>query len=384
MTSVTTALGGRYRVGKILGVGGMAEVRSADDERLGRSVAVKLLREDLAGVPEIRTRFEHEARAAAALSHPNIVAVFDVDIDPATNRPYLVMERLPGTTLADEIARGPLEPDRVIDMAMQVVDGLATAHAAGIVHRDVKPGNVLHAGDGTWKVADFGIAKSTESIDTLTTTGFVLCTPGYVAPERLAGDAATPASDLFSLGVVLYEALSGSRPFVADTAVGTAHRMRTEDAAPLVDHRPDVDPGLAAVVHTALERDPARRFGSADEMRAALIGLGGEPSVAPGVNPTVPVRRSTDSPTHTAPVAPRPVTRSVWAPTPGLMRAVAVGAGVAVVAALVALGAGEATPDSSVPPSTVPVTTPAPTPETPAVPSPLADALDRLDDAVQP
>jgi eukaryotic-like serine/threonine-protein kinase len=262
-------LGDRYLLGERLGSGGMAEVRAAHDERLGRPVAVKLLRPELADAADARRRFEGEARAAAALVHPNIVSVFDVDED--STRPYLVMERLPGRTLADEIARGPLAPARVVDLGIQVLSALEAAHAAGIVHRDVKSSNVLLAADGTWKVADFGIAKTTESLDVLTSPGEVPCTPGYVAPERLAGKPATAASDLYSVGVVLYEALAGRRPFVADSPLAVAHLARTEDARPLDELRSGLPPELVRVVHRALSRNPSRRYADAAAMREALM-----------------------------------------------------------------------------------------------------------------
>lgn len=262
------SLAGRYDLGETLGRGGMAEVRAGVDRRLDRPVAVKLLLPELADDPGIRARFETEARAAARLVHPNVTAVFDTGEEHGT--PYLVMERLRGVTLADRIAEGPLPPEEARRVGLQVLGALQAAHDAGIVHRDVKPGNVLHTHDGRWKVADFGIAKSIESVADLTVTSGLICTPAYVAPERLEGTAADPASDLYSVGVLLYEALTGRKPFEGDTAIALAHAIRSQHPAPLSELRPGLDDGLISVVERAMARDPSRRFGSAAEMAAAL------------------------------------------------------------------------------------------------------------------
>src|SRR5687767_2510874 len=258
-TEAGRVLGGRYRLGDRLGAGGMAEVHEGVDERLGRPVAVKLLRESLRRRPEIRRRFEHEARSAARLSHPNVVAVYDTGEEDGT--PYLVMERLPGETLADRLANGPVDAGWLRRLAGDVLGALGAAHGAGVVHRDVKPGNILIGEDGCGKVADFGIAKTAEEAtggDT-TATGTLLGTPAYLAPERIDGRPATPSSDLYSLGVVLYEALAGRKPFDGDTPVAVAHNVRHAPVPSLGD---DVDPGLAAVVARAMRRDPTGRFGS--------------------------------------------------------------------------------------------------------------------------
>jgi serine/threonine-protein kinase len=187
--------------------------------------------------------------------------------------PYIVMERLPGETLADRIAAGPVDPVWLRQVACEVLDALATAHAAGLVHRDVKPGNILLTADGHAKIADFGIAKSLEgSSDTLdlTGTGQLLGTPAYLPPERLDGALATARSDLYSLGVVLYEALAGVRPFPGDTPLATARAVVAGDFRPLRELRPDLDPTLVATVERAMATDPDRRFASAGAMAAAL------------------------------------------------------------------------------------------------------------------
>ena len=207
---------GRYRLGNPLGSGGMAEVFDAMDERLERPVAVKLLRTELSGDPGLRRRFEIEARAAARLVHPNVVGVFDTG--EVGDRPYIVMERLPGATLADRLREGRMDEPGTRRLASEVLGALAAAHAAGILHRDVKPSNILWTRDGSVKVADFGIAKGMEPLlDTetgdITATNLVIGTPAYLAPERLAGQPATPRSDLWSLaaGVRVFRCREGAR-----------------------------------------------------------------------------------------------------------------------------------------------------------------------------
>lgn len=261
----------RYEVGELLGRGGMAEVFAGVDRRLGRDVAIKLLRPEISARPDLRTRFEAEARAAASLSHPNAVAVFDTGEENGV--PYIVMERLPGETLADRIAAGPLDPSDVKRIAGEVLGALGAAHAAGLAHRDVKPGNILIAADGRAKVADFGIAKSVEpeaGAADLTGTGQLLGTPAYLAPERLAGAPATARSDIYALGIVIYEALAGAKPFDGATPLATAQAISAGSYRPLVELRPGLDPGLVTCISRAMATDPARRFASAAEMSAAL------------------------------------------------------------------------------------------------------------------
>jgi serine/threonine-protein kinase len=275
----------RYEVGEVIGRGGMAQVHAGTDRRLGRPVAIKLLLPEMAARPEIRTRFEAEARAAASLSHPNAVSVFDTGEHAGV--PYIVMERLPGETLADRIAaqpagRGggaageasasPADVEWLRTVAVEVLGALGAAHAAGIVHRDVKPGNILIAADGRAKVADFGIAKSVQESDggDLTTTGQLLGTPSYLAPERLDGAPASARSDLWALGVVLYEALAGAKPFAGASPLATARAVVAGTHRPLAELRPDVDPALVATVERAMATDPAARFASAAEMARAL------------------------------------------------------------------------------------------------------------------
>jgi serine/threonine-protein kinase len=266
----------------------MADVHAGRDIRLERDVAIKLLRpEVVARQPEVRTRFEAEARTAARLGHPNVVAVYDTGEHEGL--PFIVMERLPGETLADRIRGGPVDLEWLRRVAGDVLGALGAAHAAGMVHRDVKPGNILLADDGRAKVADFGIAKSVDGTGPdLTATNLLIGTPAYLAPEQVAGEPATARSDLYALGVVLYEAASGRKPFTGDTPVAVAYAIEHAEVEPLAARRPDVDGALSATVERAMERDPARRFGSATEMAAALgLTPAGDPTIEEIVPPVV-------------------------------------------------------------------------------------------------
>jgi serine/threonine-protein kinase len=262
----------RYELAEVLGRGGMGEVRRAHDRRLARDVAVKVLSGAAAASHESITRFEYEARAAAALVHPNVVRVYDFGEDG--DRVYLVMELLSGRTLADEIARGPLAPERLVAVASEVLAGLGAAHERNIVHRDIKPGNVLFDEHGQAKLGDFGVATS--GGQHLTQTGLVVGTPAYVAPERLEGTTATPRSDVYAFGVVCYEALSGVKPFTGDTPLATALAIERAQVVDLAQRCPDVPRPLCDVVMRAMHRDPAARYATAAEfasaLRAALTG----------------------------------------------------------------------------------------------------------------
>jgi len=279
-------IGGRYELGPLLRRGGFADVHAGVDRRLGRDVAIKFLRPDMAERDDVRVRFEAEARAAARLSHPNAVSVFDTG--EHNRMPYIVMEQLPGRTLADVIVDGRVSERWLVSLATGVLSALGAAHAAGIVHRDVKPGNILLAEDGTAKITDFGIAKSVEMVSgtgggtvDLTLTGQLIGTPAYLAPERLAGAPATFLSDLYSMGVVLYEALTGEKPFTGTSFIAVAQAVQSGGHPPLVSRRADIDPVLAAAVERALHRDPSRRFQSAEEMAAALSGAEAPTTAAP-------------------------------------------------------------------------------------------------------
>jgi serine/threonine protein kinase len=285
-------IAGRYRLGAVIGDGGMAEVRAAEDVRLTRAVAVKLLHPNLARQDESRLRFEEEARAAARLSDPNVVAIYDTG--EHEGRPFIVMELLPGRTLHDELLDGPLSEARACALAVPVLRALRAAHAKGVIHRDIKPSNILLTDSGEAKVADFGIAKVAESSD-LTAQGQLVGTPSYLAPECVAGGTATVASDLYAVGVVLYEALGGRRPFTGDTPLAICHAICTDEPQPLRELRPDLGAHVTSVVARAMAKDPQQRYGSADEMLRAL-----EPELE-----AVPLLAWTDEPT--APVD------AVWA-----------------------------------------------------------------------
>ncbi|MDP1805885.1 MAG: serine/threonine-protein kinase, partial [Acidimicrobiales bacterium] len=300
MEQSAMTMGDRYELVEVVGRGGMGEVWSARDLRLGRSVAVKLLSPHMASEAGVRERFEAEARSAARLSHPNVVQVFDSGEHDGI--PYLVMELLPGRTLADEVALGRLDPEAVRRIGMEVLGALEASHQAGILHRDIKPGNVLLAADGRAKVGDFGIAKSTEGLN-LTSTGMIVGTAAYLAPERVAGEPATPQSDLYAVGVVLYEALSGRKPFEADTPIGLMRAVEAHQAIPLAEARPGLEASLVAAVERAMAKDPGRRFNSAAAMAAAL---GGDNVAAGGGTATVLNAVPSSTEVLSAPTARRP------------------------------------------------------------------------------
>ena len=263
-------IGGRYQLGEQLGRGGMATVHRASDTQLGRDVAIKLMRDDLAGDGVFEARFVNEARSAASISHPNVVTVLDFGTDGPG--PYLVMELVEGGDLAKLIeAEGPLPLRRAARIAADVASALQAAHAHGIVHRDVKPGNILLDADGRPRVADFGIAHATGE-RSLTGTGTSLGSVDYFSPEQARGEAATPASDIYSLGVVLYEMLTGRRPFTGDTPYAVA--IARIDAPPPDPRavKPGIPKALAGIVQRAMAVDPSERFSSASEMGAALAG----------------------------------------------------------------------------------------------------------------
>jgi eukaryotic-like serine/threonine-protein kinase len=260
---------GRYRLDELVSRGGMGEVWRAYDATLGRSVAVKLLHEGVTDRGD-RERFLREARAAAQLSHPNIVSIFDVG--EWNGRPFLVMELLNGRTLAEELAdRGPLPLEAVRDLGAQAAAGLSAAHAAGIVHRDIKPSNLVHTQDGTLKLVDFGIARVLDEASTrLTATGTIVGTAAYLAPEQARGLASDTRTDLYALGCVLYQLLSGRTPFVGGpTEVMYAHLYTTPEPPSLL--RPDVPPDLEAMVLAMLAKDPDLRPQDAAGVRSTLL-----------------------------------------------------------------------------------------------------------------
>ncbi|AWG97754.1 protein kinase [Rhodococcus ruber Chol-4] len=362
---VPELLAGRYELRGVLGCGGMGEIRDGWDTRLGRPVAVKVLRGEFGRLPDVRRRFEAEARAAASLDDPHIVAVHDSGEDAGV--PYIVMERLPGGTLADEIALGPMPQDRVRAILIDVAAAVAAAHDAGILHRDIKPGNILFTEAGAVKVTDFGIAKSAG--EDYTRTGELVGTVAYLSPDRLAGTPASVHDDLYALGAVGYEALTGRKPYDYDNLLALARAITQGPPPPLAAARPDVDPGLVAVIERAMARDPGQRFTSARDMLAALQG---RPFAAP-VSPVPhgPTRE------FTAAVPLAPATTAVRfdatpEPDPGRRRILlALGVTTAVTVALLLLAWGRGGDAPSVAgTSSVPVSIPIPVgnPSSPGTP----------------
>jgi eukaryotic-like serine/threonine-protein kinase len=264
-----TVLADRYELAEELGTGGMGRVVVAHDRLLGRDVAIKLL----GPTPDevARERFSREARSAARLHHPNIVGVYDTGVDGG--RPYLVMELVRGRSLADLLKdEGPLEADQAVAITLGVLEGLEAAHRAGMVHRDVKPANVLLPDDGGVKLSDFGIAKALDETATgLTTAGSLVGTPTYLAPELVGGSPPSPASDVYSVGCLLYAQLTGDPPFTEGEPLAIAYAHRNEPVPPIEDARPDLPPDLVAVVGRALAKDPSDRYERASDMRTALL-----------------------------------------------------------------------------------------------------------------
>ncbi|RZU21936.1 Stk1 family PASTA domain-containing Ser/Thr kinase [Streptomyces sp. BK239] len=278
-------LGGRYELSHVLGRGGMAEVYLAHDTRLGRTVAVKTLRADLARDPSFQARFRREAQSAASLNHPAIVAVYDTGEDYIDNVsiPYIVMEYVDGSTLRELLHSGrKLLPERAMEMTIGILQGLEYAHRSGIVHRDIKPANVMLTRNGQVKVMDFGIARAMgDSGMTMTQTAAVIGTAQYLSPEQAKGEQVDARSDLYSTGCLLYELLTVRPPFVGDSPVAVAYQhVREEPQAPSV-FDPEITAEMDAIVLKALVKDPNYRYQSADEMRADIEAcLDGQPVAA--------------------------------------------------------------------------------------------------------
>ncbi|MEV6005845.1 Stk1 family PASTA domain-containing Ser/Thr kinase [Streptomyces sp. NPDC051976] len=278
-------LGGRYELGSVLGRGGMAEVYLAHDTRLGRTVAVKTLRVDLARDPSFQARFRREAQSAASLNHPSIVAVYDTGEDyvDGISIPYIVMEYVDGSTLRELLHSGrKLLPERAMEMTVGILQALEYSHRAGIVHRDIKPANVMLTRTGQVKVMDFGIARAMgDSGMTMTQTAAVIGTAQYLSPEQAKGEQVDARSDLYSTGCLLYELLTVRPPFVGDSPVAVAYQHVREEAQPPSVYDPEVTPAMDAIVLKALTKDPNYRYQSADEMRADIeAALDGQPVAA--------------------------------------------------------------------------------------------------------
>jgi serine/threonine protein kinase len=277
---IPTLLGNRYRLGERIAVGGMGSVYRAVDENLGRQVAVKVLRRELADEPAFLERFRREARAAAALSHPGVAGVYDYG--ELGGSAFIVMELVEGETLADRIAaRGRLPWPEAFAIGEQVARGLAAAHAQRMVHRDVKPANVLVGPGGRAKVTDFGIAKG-DAAAPLTRTGMVLGSASYVAPEQAQGDDVGPAADQYSLGCVLFEAVCGRTPYGGATAVAIATQHVSAPVPDPRQERPDLPGPAAALIRRALGKRPEDRFASATAMADALAAVTAPGRDSPG------------------------------------------------------------------------------------------------------
>jgi len=277
MAELGALLGGRYRLDQVLGQGGMATIFRATDDKLGREVAVKVLRPEFGTDAQFVERFKHEAQSAASLSHPNIVQVYDYGNDPAG--PYIVMEQVSGGDLSSALGKhGNLPPTAVANTGQQVADALAAAHATGLVHRDIKPSNILLSPDGRVQVADFGIAQAAAG-SPVTATGITLGSVLYFSPEQARGDTATAASDIYSLGLVMYEMLTGQRAFAGDSPAAVAVARLSGSVPSPMAVRAEVPPALDAIVRWCLAPDPAARPSAAD-LSTALARFRTDPSGA--------------------------------------------------------------------------------------------------------
>ncbi|GIJ22205.1 Stk1 family PASTA domain-containing Ser/Thr kinase [Micromonospora lutea] len=286
MTAQARLLGGRYQVGELLGYGGMAEVHRGRDLRLGRDVAIKMLRTDLARDATFQMRFRREAQNAASLNHPAIVAVYDTGEEQAPTGetlPFIVMEFVNGRTLKEVLgAEGRLQPRRALEISADICAALDFSHRHGIIHRDIKPGNVMLTQTGQVKVMDFGIARALASgATTMTQTSAVIGTAQYLSPEQARGEAVDARSDVYAAGCVLFELICGHPPFVGDSPVSVAYQHVREAPPTPSDLNPDVNPAVDAIVLKALSKNPLNRYQSAGEMRADLLrAAAGRPVMA--------------------------------------------------------------------------------------------------------
>jgi len=263
---VDNLFGGRYQLGAMIGTGGMADVYLAYDQRLSREVAVKVLRSDLARDPSFISRFRKEALAAAGLNHPGIVAVYDSGEEG--DRSYIVMELVNGQTLREVIKSGQhISIDDILRIAIGILDALSYSHANGLIHRDIKPGNVMITDEGDIKVMDFGIARAMDDVGaTMTSTWNVVGTAQYLSPEQATGDVADGRSDIYSVGCLLYELITGRPPFTGDTPVAIAYQHVSGELTPASELVEDLDPGIDTILAVALAKNPNDRYPTADEM----------------------------------------------------------------------------------------------------------------------
>ncbi|GLF96683.1 Stk1 family PASTA domain-containing Ser/Thr kinase [Streptomyces yaizuensis] len=318
-------LGGRYELGSVLGRGGMAEVYLAHDTRLGRTVAVKTLRADLARDPSFQARFRREAQSAASLNHPAIVAVYDTGEDyvDGVSIPYIVMEYVDGSTLRELLHSGrKLLPERTLEMTIGILQALEYSHRNNIVHRDIKPANVMLTRTGQVKVMDFGIARAMGDAGmTMTQTSAVIGTAQYLSPEQAKGEQVDARSDLYSTGCLLYELLTVRPPFIGDSPVAVAYQHVREEPQPPSNFDPEITPEMDAIVLKALVKDPDYRYQSADEMRADIeacldgqpvaataamgaVGYGGYGGYAPEEQPTTAMRPTDPAAAQTSMLPP--------------------------------------------------------------------------------
>jgi hypothetical protein len=376
----------RYQLIEPLGSGGMASVHRAQDQLLGRQVAIKRLLPHLAADPDAAERFRHEAQAAASLNHPGIVTVYDTGVDEAG--PYIVMELIEGETLAARLAdEGPLGVPRATAIVRGAAVALDHAHASGVVHRDVKPSNLIVGGDGGVRLTDFGIAQAMDDPTLVTDPGEVVGTLAYMAPEILAGAPATPSSDVYSLGAVAYEMLTGRQPFQADNIAALLTRIRDEPAPPL---GPDVPPEIASGVLRALDKDPANRHATAGALATALMAgttLPLQADVAPTARFAAPAPEPVAAgkePTRVMTVEKKRDRSGRWLTWP-LMLLIAL----ALVLAVLALSPGAeeaAAPPTSTTTTTTTTTTTIPTTTTtsPDTPEAIALAISQILDGMKP
>src|SRR3954466_15985630 len=282
-------IGGRYEIGELLGRGGMAEVRKGTDVRLGRTVAIKRLRTDLASDATFQARFRREAQSAASLNHPAIVSVYDTGEEPASDgtnvsQPYIVMEYVAGRTLRDILREGrKILPERALEITSGVLSALDYSHRAGIIHRDIKPANVMLTPAGDVKVMDFGIARAvSDAQSTMTATAAVVGTAQYLSPEQARGEQVDSRSDVYSTGCLLFELLTGRPPFVGDSPVAVAYQHVREPASPPSDHDTELPPEIDAIVMKALAKGVEDRYQSAAAMKEDIDRfLAGRPVQAP-------------------------------------------------------------------------------------------------------
>lgn len=315
-------LAGRYQLSGELGAGGMAHVYQALDLQLQRPVAIKVLREDLIGDPGFRARFLQEARAAANLAHPNIVTVYDSGID--NNRFFFVMERVAGTDLKTMLrSRGHLPVDEAVRIMVQVASAVGYAHRAGLIHCDLKPQNILVASDGRAKITDFGIARALSTIDPGETSEYVWGSPQYFAPEQAAGGPPSPASDVYALGVVLYEMVTGELPFRAAHAEQLAELHVKATPVPPSRVTPGIPPALEQIILKVLAKEPAARYRTADQLARVLSTFVPSPGPEPTLPPS-PGALVADPGTFTS-TKPRPESVDWMAVVLGLIAFVAVG-----------------------------------------------------------